>query len=181
MIKGFVNAENFSQIINNVLNQEEQFFVFESGNSAKSLGGKRVVDLNTFNFFSLYDSNVFKSFNTVKEMLNQICLELNVNAKSSQFYISSQYFNGNVDQSLLYDFGGLKIPCFSGIISLQKKDFAIYFNDGQVNISFGDALIFEAGKEVRFDTADLECIYFYIAPLFMLERQYPQKWIPIGD
>jgi len=181
MIKENINAEGLAEFVKKSLNEEDQIFLFKNGNSANFVGNNKVIDLKTFNFFSLYDSNVFKCYQSVKKMLNQICHNFDINIKMSEFYISSQYFNEKVEKDFIYDFGGTGLPCFSGLVSLQKEEYPVYFNDERVLVKFGDVIIFEAGKEVKYDSMNLECIYFYIAPLFMLEKQYPQKWIPIGD
>ena len=66
------------------------------------------------------------------------------------------------------------------MISLQDTEVVVYLNNEEKKLNHGDMLFFEAGQEIKYKEKEAEFIYFNIAPRFMIENQYPFKWIPIG-
>jgi len=76
--------------------------------------------------------------------------------------------------------GGTRVPCFSGIYFLESlEDSTTSINGVLYPTPAGTILLFEAGKKIIYGEESIKLLTFNIAPVPMLERQYPQKWIPI--
>lgn len=180
MIKKNVNVKGIKEKIVSTLNETDSVYFFNSGNAADFIKKVPSYNFNQFNVFGIYDSNIFNLYKEILTMLKNECSNKEISFNKSEYYISSDYFNGTVDKKFIYDFGGIGIPCFNGLVSLQKKEIVVYLNKEKQNITEGTVLIFEAGQEIQYESTEIECIYFNIAPIFMLQNQYPFKWIPIG-
>jgi len=180
MITKNINVEGISKAIDVVKNNFDSIYLFESGDRAKLLDQIVTYDPRQFNVFGIYDQAIYLAYKDIVDCLIEECSNKNVNIKKCEYYISSEYFNSKVDPKFLYDFGGVSIPCFNGLISLQNKEIVVYLNGKEQALSQGTMLFFESGKSIKYDATELECIYFNIAPRFMIQDQYPFKWIPIG-
>ena len=180
MIKANCNVDGVKEAILSVKNSTEEIYFFNSGDRADLIGESIVYSSTQFNVFGIYNSNILSLYKNILAILKEQCLKNEINFSGSEYYISSDYFQELVNTRAVYDFGGIGIPCFNGIISLQEKEIVIYLNNEEKKLNCGDMLFFEAGQEITYKNEKVECIYFNIAPRFMIENQYPFKWIPVG-
>jgi hypothetical protein len=180
MIKKNVNVKGIKEKIVSTLNDTDSVYFFNSGNAADFIKKAPSYNPTQFNVFGIYDSDIFNLYKEIVAMLKNECLNKEVSFNKSEYYISSDYFNGPVNKKFIYDFGGIGIPSFNGLVSLQKEEIVVYLNKERESVTEGTALLFEAGQEIQYESTEIECIYFNIAPVFMLQNQYPLKWIPIG-
>lgn len=180
MIKVSFNIDGVKEAILSVKNSTEKVYFFNSGDRADLIGESLPYSSTQFNVFGIYNSNVLNLYKGVLAILKEECLKNEISFSGSEYYISSDYFKELVNTRAVYDFGGIGIPCFNGIISLQEKEVVVYLNKEEKRLNCGDMLFFEAGQEISYKEEEVECIYFNIAPRFMIENQYPFKWIPIG-
>jgi hypothetical protein len=180
MIQINLNIGGVKEAILSVKNNTEKIYFFNSGNKADFIKESLSYSLTQFNVFGIYNSNILGLYKAILTALKEECLNREINFNGCEYYISSDYFKELVNTKAVYDFGGIGIPCFNGIISLQNEDVVVYLNNKEKILKHGDMLFFEAGKEIKYKEKEIECIYFNIAPRFMIENQYPFKWIPIG-
>jgi hypothetical protein len=163
------------------LEKEEYKYIYESGDSARFISANKIYNPYMFNYFSLYNKNVYKAFLEIKSLFVEAATKKEVNIKRSYYYISSDY-NSTMDPNFWYDMGGLKTPCFSGYYFLEvDKETFLNISDTEINISNGDIVLFESGRKVRINKGNSKIISFSIAPLQFITNQYPQKWMPIGN
>ena len=95
------------------------------------------------------------------------------------YYISSEYVD-DIRTDVWYDMGGMRIPCFSGVYFIESlENSTLKINDEIFKTPQGSILRFEAGKKIVYSDSNIKVLTFSIAPIPLLEKQYPQKWIPI--
>jgi hypothetical protein len=180
MIQINLNVNGVKEAILSVKNNTEKVYFFSSGNKADFVKESLSYPPAQFNVFGIYDSSIFNLYKKIVSVLKEECLNKEISFSGSEYYMSSEYFKESVNSQAVYDFGGVGIPCFNGIISLQDTETIVYLNDKEEKLKCGDMLFFEAGQEIKYKEKEVEFIYFNIAPRFMIENQYPFKWIPIG-
>jgi hypothetical protein len=180
MRKISTNVDGVKEAILFVKNNTEKVYFFNSGDKADLVGEPLPYSPAQFNVFGIYNSSILNLYKSVLSVLKEECLNKEISFNGSEYYVSSDYFKELVNTQALYDFGGIGIPCFNGMISLQEKEIVVYLNDKEEKLNCGDMLFFEAGQEIRYKEKEVECIYFNVAPRFMIENQYPFKWIPVG-
>ena len=180
MIQINLNVDGVKEAILSVKNDTERVYFFSSGNKADFIKESFSYSPAQFNVFGVYNPNIFNLYKKIVSVLKEECLNKEISFFGCEYYMSSDYFKESVNSQAIYDFGGVGIPCFNGIISLQSTETIIYLNNKEKKLNYGDMLFFEAGQEIKYKEKEVEFIYFNIAPRFMIENQYPFKWIPIG-
>jgi len=180
MIQINLNVNEVKDAILSVKENTEKIYFFNSGNQADFIKEAISYSPTQFNVFGIYNSNILNIYKKIANVLKEECLNREINFNGCEYYISSDYLKESVNNQAVYDFGGVSIPCFNGMISLQDTEVVVYLNNEEKKLSCGDMLFFEAGQEIIYKEKEAEFIYFNIAPRFMIENQYPFKWIPIG-
>ena len=168
----------YKDVISNLESDVEHIMFFNSGTKADLVESVKPYDTRFSNFLGLYVPEIHDAFVEVRSMLLDICKHHDINYSKSSYYMSSDYINLSGD--FWYDGGGLRIPAFNGFIIVDCE------SNTKVNISKtinvvnpGDILLFEAGHRVAFGNSNSLVISFNVAPLSMLNGQYPNKWIPL--
>lgn len=177
----FKSNINLNGLIKNVIKKEvplDHVYRFTGGLKAEFLGSIPVEDPNAKNYLSAYDKEIN---NLLKEIvvLFKNALSYYDLSKDTPYYISSSY-SEDLRTDVWYDIGGGGIPCFSGLYFIEAGlGSKVLVNDVSEPAHSGSLLLFESGKKIVYDSNDIKVLSFSIAPLSMLERQYPHKWIPI--
>jgi len=100
-------------------------------------------------------------------------------SSKSGYYLSSDY-SDNVRTDVWYDMGGVSVPCFSGVYFIESSEESITsVNGDKYSTPKGTILLFEAGKRIIYGEENVKILTFSIAPIPLLEKQYPQKWLPL--
>lgn len=178
VFNGFVDPKNILDEVINKVHPPDEIYKFNGGFKADFLGEMPVENPNSKNYFGAYNRNINKALQVIREMLTKA---LNYYDLSSTvgYYLSSDYTDG-VRTDVWYDMGGVSAPCFSGVYFIESpKETIIEINGLQRSVSSGTLILFEAGKKIVYKDPEVKILTFSIAPLSLLERQYPQKWIPI--
>jgi len=165
-------------LINNYENSRDTILSFKSGTSAEWVREQSVAGDLSKNVLGIYNSSIYDILLEIKKMLSEACRVYDINIEKSRYYISSEYISG-VKSDAWYDFGGIRIPCFSGMVILDGELQKIQIGKESIDVKAGDMLLFEAGHKIVYGSESLNMISFSIAPLSLLQGQYPQKWIPI--
>jgi hypothetical protein len=72
------------------------------------------------------------------------------------------------------------VPCFSGVYFIESSEGSTTsVNGDKYATPKGTILLFEAGKRVVYGEEDVKILTLSIAPIPLLEKQDPQKWLPI--
>ena len=180
MIKKQINVDGIKEKILSVKLNTDTVYFFSSGKSAEIIEKKPSYNPTQFNVFGIYDSKIFNVYKEIIALLKEEGLNKEIAISKSEYYISSDYLEKSNNKNFVYDFGGMGIPCFNGLISLQEKEIVVYLNDKREVLKKGTLLFFESGQEIRYEAESIEMVQFHIAPSFMIQVQYPFKWIPIG-
>lgn len=168
-------------LLKNVINKKidlDHVYRFTGGLKAEFLGSIPVEDPNAKNYLASYDKEINLLLKEIVVLFKQ---SLNYYGLSSNtpYYISSCYFE-EIRTDVWYDIGGGGIPCFSGLYFVESnKDSNITVNDVKETCPKGSLLLFESGKKIVYSDNTTKVLSFSIAPLSMIEKQYPHKWIPI--
>lgn len=168
-------------VVNSILSYEnyrDTILHFKSGISADWVREQAVAGDLSKNIFGIYNPKIHDILFEIKKVLVEACRVYEINIEKSRYYISSEYIDG-VNTKAWYDFGGIRIPCFSGIVYLGKDIYDMQVGKESCSLKEGDILLFEAGHKITYSSESFNMISFSIAPLSLLEGQYPQKWIPI--
>jgi hypothetical protein len=177
----FEKNSNPKGILEDVINKvypPDQVYKFNSGFKADLIGQIPVENLDSKNYFGAYNNNINKALQSIKELLLKALEYYELSSKEG-YYISSEYTD-DIRTDVWYDMGGTRIPCFSGIYFIDSdQDSTIKINNETFKTPSGAILLFEAGKKVVYSNNNIKILTFSIAPIPMLEKQYPQKWIPI--
>jgi hypothetical protein len=164
----------------NLLEIEDIRFLYSSGDRAEMVSMDKVYNKYSYNYFSLYNKQMYLAFKSVQKLFIDAAKEKDINISRAYYYISSDYEN-DLDPNFWYDMGGVKIPCFSGYYFLDlEKDTKLYVSENEIDISKGDIVLFESGRKIRISNKNAKMITFSIVPLQFIKYQYPQKWMPIG-
>ena len=172
-----VNIETIFEDISNVLKESDAVYYFDN-NVINSLENNKLYKKETFNYFSIYNKNIYMSLSKIKEMFKTICANNEINIDKNMYYIESEYFE-NIDTLFWYDSGGDRPLCFSGYIILKCEDNSTVSIDGEVfELVSGTVILSRSNSKIIWNNS-VSGINFNIAPISMLHGQYKQKWIPM--
>jgi len=172
------NIETILDSISGVFDEQDNIYYFNH-NSIDNIENTKLYNKNTFNYFSIYNKNIYNILIKIKAMLKTMCIENDINMDKNMYYITSEYFD-NVDMLFLYDSGGDRPLSFSGYIILDCENNATMSIDNETfNIEKGTLILSKASSKTIFNNLTTG-INFNIAPISMLDGQYKQKWIPIA-
>jgi hypothetical protein len=168
-------------IIQNVIKKAtplDHIYRFTGGLKAEFLGSVPVEDPNAKNYLASYSKEMHMLLKEIVVLFKE-ALDYYGLSKDVPYYISSLY-SEDIRTDVWYDIGGGGIPCFSGLYFIESDYLGtVKINDIQESSRNGSILLFESGKKIVYDSSNVKVLSFSIAPLSMLERQYPNKWIPI--
>lgn len=165
-------------LIQENIKEEEKFYLFSSGVKADFLYEKKIIDSTKFNYFQIYEKNIYHCLKKIKKMLEDSCKKYEINIDKSMYYVTSSYEDEFLPE-YWYDFGGIKIPAFCGYWFLDvEEESYIDINGEKVNIENGTVIMFEPGYRLSFSGVN-SAISFNINTLSKIKNQYPQKWMPI--
>ncbi len=173
-----VDVSNILDLIEDYNTYRDHMLHFKSGVSADWVREQAVAGDLSKNILGIYDSNMYTILMKIKKLLIEACNKYEINIEKSKYYISSEHESYQLKDAW-YDFGGIRIPCFSGMVFLKTDGSKITVGNESIIPSEGDILLFEAGHKITYGSESFNMISFSIAPLSMLVGQYPQKWIPI--
>ena len=169
---------NIDSLIKDYESYRDHILKFKEGVSAEWITWQQTAGDLSKNVLSIYDEQIHESFKKIKDLLKEACLFYEININKTKYYISSEYID-SVRTDAWYDFGGIRIPCFSGIMSIGEDSFILKINDQDILIEPGEIAVFEAGHKIRYNIENVKIISFSIAPLSMIKGHYPQKWMPV--
>jgi hypothetical protein len=175
------NVENASSVLELIYDYEkyrDAMLHFKSGISADWVRDQSVSGELSKNVFGIYNTVMYDILLEIKKMLTDACKTYDINIEKNRYYISSEHVLG-VRKDAWYDFGGIRIPCFSGMVILDGENQEISVGKEVVGLKVGDIVLFESGHKITYSSESFNMISFNIAPLSLLQGQYPQKWIPI--
>jgi hypothetical protein len=177
-ILDFLKIENLQKTVLSVQKSQEGIYIFKSGDRADFLYNKNVVNNLSFNPLQIYNREIRNLYNLIQKNLEALCQEYEINKEKNMYFITSEY-ESIIEENFVYDTGGIRIPCFAGyyFTSCEKNSY-IQIEKEKINIQEGSLILFEAGHNTVFTNVK-ECLSFNIAPLSMIQGQYPQKWMPI--
>ena len=178
VLKSNVDVSSYKKIIDSVSSDVEHIFIFNSGVRADFVESVKPYDSRFSNFLGLYYPDVHDAFTIVRDLVKDMCWKFDINYLKSSYYMSSDFMT--LDGEHWYDGGGLRIPAFNGLIIVDcQTDTKLKVSETEVDVNPGDALLFEAGHKLVFGNSNNLVISFSIAPLSMINGQYPNKWIPL--
>lgn len=177
----FEKNSNPKGILEEVINKvypPDQVYKFNSGFKADFIGQIPVENLDSKNYLGAYNSNINKVLKSIRELLLEALDYYELSSKEG-YYISSEYVD-DIRTDVWYDMGGMRIPCFSGVYFIESaENSTLKINNEIFKTPPGSILLFEAGKRVVYSDSNIKVLTFSVAPIPLLEKQYPQKWIPI--
>jgi hypothetical protein len=177
----FKGSSNTKNILNDVINKKLAFddiHKFTAGSKVDFVESRPVEDPYSKNYLGAYNKQINQAFQVIRGLLTEALKYYELSSKAG-YYISSDYVD-DVRTDVWYDMGGTRVPCFSGIYFLESsEDSTTSINGVSYQTPSGTILLFEAGKKIIYGEESIKLLTFNIAPVPMLERQYPQKWIPI--
>lgn len=171
-------TDGIEQAINDYESYRDHILQFTKGTTAEWIRWQQTAGDLSKNVFSIYNENIHSAFLSIKDLLDQACSNFEINIKKSKYYLSADYAL-KLRTDAWYDFGGIRKPCFSGIMLIDNNTLGVKIDDTEIELNCGDIAVFEAGHKIRYNREDTKIIIFSIAPLSMLKGQYPQKWMLI--
>lgn len=171
-VDGLINFINKSNI------DCEEKLIFISGTKAENISNDLIIDDRTKNYFTMYNEQLLSILKKNKLLLKNACEHYDVNYDKTAYHISSEYRDSLLD-SAWYDAGGVKVPSFTSLCVLEaEENSSITIDDNKTEVKPGLILFFESGRKIRY-SKNMKILSCNIAPMSMLQFQYPQKWIPI--
>ena len=145
---------------------------------------KRVslIDYRTFNFFGLYNTEIYKLYKEISTLVKEKCIEKNINFERNYFHLLGNILeNDKIPKGVnLRMAPNFKIE-FCGIYVIDSNLDQIIIDGNEIDLEPGLVVLLDPESKVLFNkmSDDLTILYFNISPLEYLHRQYYQKWIPL--
>ena len=118
-------------------------------------------------------------YKEIKKLLDDSCVFYELSQVHLTFYLSSESIS-KVRTDVWYDTGGVRIPCFSGVVVLEAEEGSFITVGGVSNLlSAGDIYLWEAGKKITYSHENTVMLGFNIAPKSMLKNQDLNMWSEI--
>jgi hypothetical protein len=156
----------------------EDRLIFISGTKAENISNDLIIDDRTKNYFAMYNEKLLAILKKNKTLLKNACEHYDINCEKTSYHISSEYIEPKLNNAW-YDAGGTKVPSFTSLCVLEaEENSSIIIDNEKTEIKPGSILFFEAGRKIRY-IGNIKVLSCNIAPMSMLQFQYPQKWIPI--
>ncbi len=106
------NAPSVLELINDYEKYRDTILHFTSGTSAEWVKDQSVAGDLSKNVLGIYNTVMYDILLEIKKMLIHACKVYEINIEKSRYYISSEHMP-TVRKDAWYDFGGIRIPCFS--------------------------------------------------------------------
>lgn len=178
ILENFQEIDSVIEQINNIKNNKEELYIFNSGVKADFLYERSCVNDLSFNYLQIYNKNVHSCVRKISQDIKTMCESYQISMSKNMFFITSDY-ELDFSEDFWYDTGGTKIPSFSGYWFLEtKEDAFISIEDKDIDVMPGKIVCFEASRKTIFKNVE-SAISFNVTTLSKLEGQYPQKWMPI--
>lgn len=178
IFKSNLKLENVIQDVIKNKTPLDHVYRFTGGLKAEFIGSIPVEDPNAKNYLASYNKQMHDLLKEISSLFKDALSYYGIN-KNVPYYISSSY-SEEIRTDVWYDIGGGGIPCFSGLYFIESSNESkVTVNDIQESSATGSLLLFESSKKIVYGSSDTKVLSFSIAPLSMLERQYPNRWIPI--
>ena len=132
---------------------------------------------NNKNVFFIYDDKINGLFRYIVSLIKIACKDHDLDFDKNKYFLSSSLIK-EIDPSFWYDTGGMSKPALFGIMSLDTDIKEIEVSGVLKKIAPGDIIISEAGNKIKY-SSQINGMLFNVAPLSMIEKQYPHTWIPI--
>ena len=132
---------------------------------------------NNKNVFFIYDDKINSLFRYIVSLIKIACKDHDLDFDKNKYFLSSSLIK-EIDPSFWYDTGGMSKPALFGIMSLDTDIKEIEVSGVLKKIAPGDIIISEAGNKIKY-SSQINGMLFNVAPLSMIEKQYPHTWIPI--
>jgi len=173
-----IYPNNVLEDIDEVLNNKEDVYIFESGDKANFLYHRDTIDRLSFNYYQIYNKSIYLCFKEIVSMLSEAVNECQIDKKRNMYYLTSEYETEFIED-FWYDTGGIGVPIFAGYWFLNVSDSSyIKINDEKYLISEGSLILFQSGAKTSFHNVN-KAISFNISTISKIYSQYPQKWMPI--
>jgi hypothetical protein len=125
------------------------------------------------------DMSINYAHREIKKLLDDSCSYYELSRSHSTFYLSYELI-GVVRTDVWYDTGGVRIPCFSGVVVLEAEEGSFMTVGGVSNfLAAGDIYLWEAGKKITYSHEKTVMLGFNIAPKSMLKNQDLSMWSEI--
>jgi hypothetical protein len=115
----------------------------------------------------------------IKKLLEDSCSYYELSRTHSTFYLSSEFIY-RVRTDVWYDTGGVRVPCFSGVVVLEAEEGSFITVGGVSNLlAARDIYLWEAGKKITYSHENTFMLGLNIAPKSMLKNQDLSMWSEI--
>jgi len=125
------------------------------------------------------DMSINYAHREIKKLLEDSCSYYDLSRTHLTFYLSSELIS-RVRTDVWYDTGGVRIPCFSGVVIVSAEEGSFMTVGGVSNLlAAGDLYLWEAGKKITYSHEKTVMLGFNIAPKSMLKNQDLSMWSEI--
>jgi hypothetical protein len=145
---------------------------------------KRVslIDKKTFNFFGMYNRQIYVLHKEIKDIVKEFCLEKQINFERNYFYILANIIENNkIPLNTYLNFAPNYKTTFVGFYIIESNNDSMTVESDIVQLEPGTLMILNSETKIMFKemSKDLTILSFNISPLEYLYKQYYQKWIPL--
>jgi hypothetical protein len=170
---GHFDPEGLYNKIEKEFNKKNIVYQFPEKTKIETL----IYSENNKNVFFIYDEKVYSLFRHIISLIKIACKDHDLDFDKNKYFLSSSLIK-EIDPSFWYDTGGMSKPALFGIMSLDENVKELEISGVLKKINPGDIIISEAGNKIKYSSS-INGILFNVAPLSMIEKQYPHTWIPI--
>lgn len=184
--------KNIKEINNKLLNTEYNKMISEmyeysyKFNPGLKLGFKpkkiSLIDYKTFNFFSMYNRNIYILYKEISNLTKEYCIQNGVNFERNYFYILGNIVkNDYLPLNTYVNFAPNYKTTFVGFYVINSNNDEIIIDDEKIKLEPGNLIFLNSSSKILFEKISNEftLLSFNISPLEYLYRQYYQKWIPL--
>lgn len=143
---------------------------------------KSLIDYKTFNFFSMYNKNIYLLYKEIGNFTKDFCKENSINFERNYFYLLGNIVKNNkVPLNTYVNFAPNYKTTFVGFYILSSNQDEIFIDDEKIDLIPGQLIFLNPSAKILFKkmSNNLTMLSFNISPLEYLYRQYYQKWIPL--
>ena len=176
----YVDKLNAHDILNLGSNMYQDIYEYENFKKINSITTDRPK-----NIFQEYNSETYKIYKTVSELLNEACEHYSINKDRQRYFIKGKIFEyspGNNNE--VFDFPGKDIPIFHGFAILGEEDIKqTYYSgtDKKEYIFIKNTVTLSAPTNFINSKVKNSCktIEYYLSPLSSIIKTDKNLWIPI--
>ena len=141
-----------------------------------------LIDYKTFNFFSMYNKNIYTLYKEISNITKEFCKASNINFERNYFYLLGNIVkNETIPLDVYVNFAPNYKTTFVGFYIMSSSQDEMFINDEKVELTPGQLIFLDSSAKILFNkiSNDFVMLSFNISPLEYLYRQYYQKWIPL--